>query len=328
MADESRRKLRWATIIFWVLLLYIISALVWWFLVLESQNHEIYQLKLSQIESLRMDSVRFKKEYFIIEDQKKRNTFKHIAEGTTFLLFIILGAAFIFRSVRRHFRLQQQQQNFVMAITHELKTPIAVVRLNLETLQKYQLDEAKRNKLMKMTLQETLRLDILINNILLSSQLEGHSYQVSREELDFSKLTADVVHQFSTRYPDRNIVSNIQPDIALNGDALLLKLLISNLLENANKYSPRDKPITCELTGNGKEVILKVADEGPGIEEAEKKNIFKKFYRIGNEQTRNAKGTGLGLYLCKIIAHDHKGYFTVNNNTPQGSIFTIHFDPK
>jgi K+-sensing histidine kinase KdpD len=169
---------------------------------------------------------------------------------------------------------------------------------------------------------------MLINNILLSSQLEGHSYHISKEELDFSKLTTDVVHQFSTRYPDRNIVRKIQPDIALNGDTLLLKLLISNLLENANKYSPRDSPITCELINNGKEILLKVADEGPGIEEAEKKNIFKKFYRIGNEQTRNSKGTGLGLYLCKIIAHDHKAYFTVNNNKPQGSIFTIHFDAK
>lgn len=328
MAEESRRKLRWATIIYWVLLLYIIAALVWWFLVLEAQNHEIYQLKMDKIEALRSDTERFNKERYIIEDQRRRNTTKHIGEGTTFLLFIILASVFIFRSVRRHFRLQQQQQNFVMAVTHELKTPIAVARLNLETMQKHQLDEVRRSKLMKTTLQETLRLDMLINNILLSSQLEGHSYQISIEELDFSRLAADVEHQFSARYPERNIISNIEPDVTLYGDPLLLKLLISNLLENANKYSPREKPISCELTRNNREILLTVADEGPGIKEDEKKNIFKKFYRIGNEQTRNAKGTGLGLYLCKIIAQDHKAYFTVNNNKPQGSIFTVHFDAK
>ncbi|MCU7547814.1 ATP-binding protein [Chitinophagaceae bacterium LB-8] len=328
MADESRRKLRRATIIYWVLLLYIVVALAWWFLVLETQNHQIYQLKMDKIEHMRSDPVSFNKERLSIEDHRKRNTIRHIGEGTTFLLFIILGAVFIFRSVRRHFRLQQQQQNFVMAITHELKTPIAVARLNLETMQKHQLDEARRSKLMKTTLQETLRLDMLINNILLSSQLEGHSYHISKEELDFSRLAADVVHQFSSRYPDRHIKEEVESDVTLYGDPLLLKLLISNLLENANKYSPREKPVSFQLTRKDKEILLQVADEGPGIEDVEKKNIFKKFYRIGNEQTRNAKGTGLGLYLCKIIAHDHKAFFTVTNNKPLGSIFTVHFDAK
>jgi two-component system, OmpR family, sensor histidine kinase CiaH len=328
MVNESKRKLRWATIIFWILLLYIIAALVWWFLVLESQNQEIYELKIDQLESLRSDPARYNKERFIIEDLKQRNTIKHIGEGTTFLLFIILGGIFIFRSVRGHFRLHQQQQNFVMAITHELKTPIAVARLNLETMQKHQLDEAKRNKLMRTTLQETLRLDMLINNILLSSQLEGHSYNISKEELDFSKLAEDMITQFSNRYPERKVSYIIQPGIELVGDALLLKLLISNLLENANKYSPKEKPVNFELTRKGKEILLKVADEGIGIKEDERKNIFQKFYRIGNEQTRNTKGTGLGLYMSKIIANDHQGFITVTNNKPQGSIFTVHFDVK
>jgi two-component system, OmpR family, sensor histidine kinase CiaH len=328
MVTESRRKLRWATIIFWILLLYIIAALVWWYLVLEDQNHQIYKLKLDQLESLRSDPVRYNEERFLIEDDKRRNTIKHIGEGSTFLLFIILGAVFIFYSVRRHFRLHQQQQNFVMAITHELKTPIAVVRLNLETMQKHQLDEAKRSKLMKTTLLETLRLDMLINNILLSSQLEGHSYHVSKEELDLSDLAGHVINQFLSRYPDRKVSSHIHPGIELKGDALLLKLLLSNLLENANKYSPKEKPIYFELTQKGKEILLKVADEGSGIAEDEKKNIFEKFYRIGNEQTRNTKGTGLGLYLSKIIANDHQAFITVTNNKPQGSIFTVHFDAK
>src|SRR5206468_421835 len=113
----------------------------------------------------------YRNELAKIEDIRKRNIAKYIGEGSTFLLLILFGAVFIYRSVRRQFELQQQQQNFVMAVTHELKTPIAVSRLNLETLLRHELDEQKKAKLIRMTLQETLRLDTLINNILLSLQL-------------------------------------------------------------------------------------------------------------------------------------------------------------
>jgi two-component system, OmpR family, sensor histidine kinase CiaH len=106
---------------------------------------------------------------------------------------------------------------------------------------------------------------------------------------------------------------------------LLLKLLVSNLLENANKYSPKDKPIMITLRESAEVVELSVKDEGCGISDEEKKNVFKKFYRIGNEQTRTAKGTGLGLYLCKKIADDHRGTITIEDNQPQGSNFIVRF---
>ena len=176
-----------------------------------------------------------------------------------------------------------------------------------------------------MTLQETLRLDNLINNILISSQLEGHSYRISKEELNFSDLVRDVANQFQNRYHDRKVVRDVQEEIDLNGDPLLLKLLVSILLENANKYSPKDKPIALELKKDSDRIRLNVKDEGCGIRDEEKKNVFKKFYRIGNEQTRTAKGTGLGLYLCKKIAEDHNGSIAVENNQPQGSNFTVSF---
>lgn len=327
MADVIKKKLRRVTIIYWVLLLYIIVALVWWFLVLEKQNYEIHTLKKAAIEHLRANPGQYRQEVFLIEDQQRRKTARHVGEGVTFLLLIIVGAVFIYRAVHRQFRLQQQQQNFIMAITHELKTPIAVSRLNLETLQKYQLSEEKKHRLMQMTLQETYRLDTLINNILLSSQLEGHSYRVTKEPVDFSELAGDVVYQFSARYPDRVVHTNIEDGIELEGDPLLLKLLVSNLLENAHKYSPREQPVAVRLHGAGKKNVLEVADAGSGIADREKKKVFQKFYRIGNEQTRKAKGTGLGLYLCKKIAADHNASIHVADNKPQGSIFIVQF-PK
>lgn len=326
MTSDRKWKPQVTTIIYWILLIYIIAALVWWFFSLYSQNEMMYRLRKEHLQTIMIpNSSNYQTELSKIEDQRRRNIAKYIGEGSTFFVLILIGAVYIYRSVRRQFRAQQQQQNFVMAITHELKTPIAVSRLNLETLQKYKLDEEKKEKLLNMTLQETLRLDSLINNILISSQLDGRSYHVSKEELNLSDLVNDVAHQFSVRYHDRKLVRYIDDDIDINGDPLLLKLLVSNLLENANKYSSKDKPVTVELHEHDGKIELNVKDEGQGIENDEKKNVFKKFYRIGNEQTRKTKGTGLGLYLCKKIAEDHNGEIHIEDNKPQGSNFIVSF---
>ena len=326
MADKSKRKLQLATIVYWVLLVYIIAALLWWALSLIHQNEEIFQLQKSHLSSLSAkDPVYYQQQLHLIEDERRRNVSKYVGEGSTFLLLILVGAVFIYRSVRRQIKVQRQQQNFVMAVTHELKTPIAVSRLNLETLQKYNLDETKRNKLLQMTLQETLRLDTLINNILISSQLEGNAYKISREELNLSDLTKDVVQQFASRYPDRRVDADIQEEVEFKGDPLLLKLLLSNLLENANKYSPRTKPVDLKLWQNNTFIMLEVKDEGEGVPEVERKKVFEKFYRIGSEQTRKTQGTGLGLYLCRKIAADHNGTIQLKDNQPQGSKFIVQF---
>lgn len=325
-SEATKRKLRLTTIVYWVLLVYIIAALFWWYFSLHMQTETLYRL---QKEKLMLappaNSAAFREALTHIEEHREKETAKYIGEGITFLVLIFFGAVYIYRSVRKQFRVQQQQQNFVMAITHELKTPIAVSRLNLETLQRHHLDEEKKRKLLQMTLQENLRLDGLINNILISSQLEGHSYHRTAEELNLSDLVNDVSCQFITRYPDRSLQRTLAADIDLTGDPLLLKLLLSNLLENANKYSPRDKPIQVRLSENASRILLEVVDEGPGIAPSERKNVFHKFYRIGNEETRTAKGTGLGLYLCKKIAEGHGGNITINDNQPQGSNFTVSF---
>src|SRR3982751_5178287 len=187
MAEEKKKKLHLTTIVYWVLLLYIIAALLWWFFSLYTQNEQMFQLHKENL-SVVHDTGAYSKSLAKIEEERRRNNAKYIGEGGTFLILILIGAVYIYRSVRREFRAQQQQQNFVMAITHELKTPIAVSRLNLETLQRYKLDEDKKEKLVQMTLQETLRLDNLINNILISSQLDGHMYNVAKEELNLSDL--------------------------------------------------------------------------------------------------------------------------------------------
>ena len=329
MPHAGKKSIRRVTIVYWLLLVYIIAALVWWFISLERQNAQMKDFHVRQltatIDSLSTPEL-YRNEYAKIESDYKRNNLKFASEGVTFLLLILVGASFVYRSARRQFKLQQQQQNFMMAVTHELKTPISVARLNLETLQKYSLDPEKQKKIIRITLQETERLNSLTNNILLSSQLEGGGYKTAKEELDLSDLFKDCVQNFQNRYPERIFKTDIQQDIDVKGDTLLLQMLINNLLENAVKYSPKEKAITCVLKDKDESSIeLSVKDEGEGIPDNEKAKIFQRFYRIGNELTRKTQGTGLGLYLCRIIAGYHNADISVTNNKPTGSNFTVIF---
>jgi len=327
MPASSRKKLQRATIIYWMLLLYIIAALVWWFITLEQQNKQIAKAEYSNLQQQKdsLTARQLVEKTVLIENQKKRNTAKYFAEGVTFLFLILVGAAFIYRSVRRQFNMQQQQQNFMMAVTHELKTPISVARLNLETLQKYSLDTEKQKKLIRNTLDETARLNFLANNILIASQLEGGRYKSANEELDLSDLLKDCLQDFRNRFPERVFKDDIEPDADIKGDPLLLQILINNLLENAIKYSSKDTLVTAVLKNHTPGAELRIIDEGPGIPDEEKKKIFTRFYRIGNEATRKKQGTGLGLYLCRIIARGHNADISVTNNDPAGSIFAVVF---
>jgi two-component system, OmpR family, sensor histidine kinase CiaH len=326
MPGNSHQKIKRVTIIYWLLLFYIVAALAWWFISLENQNRKIQHLReeLSILQH-QQSGKENKTTIAIIKAEGDRNNAKYLGEGVAFLILILVGAFFVFRSVRRQFHLQQQQQNFMMAVTHELKTPISVARLNLETLKKYTLDPEKQKKLILNALDETARLNFLTNNILIASQLEGGRYESSKEELDLSGLLKDCIQDFRNRFPDRKFLDEIEPDADIKGDPLLLQILINNLIENAIKYSPKDARVTAFLRKYRSGIELQIRDEGPGIADEEKKKIFSRFYRIGNEATRKKQGTGLGLYLCSIIAKDHNADISVTNNEPTGSNFAVIF---
>jgi two-component system, OmpR family, sensor histidine kinase CiaH len=318
-----KRRLILITIAYWLFLTYIIVALVWWFIELENQNTQMSNYKLSE---LNLADPSFQKKRAVILNDKQRKTTQYVSEGVTFLALIILGAVFMYRAVRRQFAVQRQQENLMMAITHELKTPIAVALLNLETLQKHQLDENKRQRLIEMTLQETNRLNSLASNILVSAQLEAGK-KSAKEEINFSDLVKSCINDFTRRFTDRTWTTEITEESVLSGDPLLLQIMVNNLLENATKYSAHHSTVSCTLSEDAGHIFLSVSDEGPGIPVDERKKIFQKFYRIGNEETRSAKGTGLGLYLCRKIAEDHDATIRVEENLPRGARFIVKF-PK
>jgi len=328
MPDISRKRFRRSTFFYWMLLFYILAALVWWFISLTNNAASMRRFKTNQVNATinkNNNPVLYQTEIEKIQLAYSREKAKYIGEGSIFLLLILIGAAFVYRSIRKQFNLQQQQQNFMMAVTHELKTPISVARLNLETLQKYTLDPEKQKKLIKNALDETTRLNFLTNNILTASQLESSGYKSSREELDLSTLLKDCIVDFKNRFPDRNFKDEIEEDADVKGDPLLLQMLINNLLENAIKYSPKESTISALLKKYRSGIELQIKDQGAGISDEEKKKVFTKFYRVGNEATRKTQGTGLGLYLCRKIAKYHNADIAVTNNEPCGSIFTVVF---
>jgi two-component system, OmpR family, sensor histidine kinase CiaH len=307
---------------FWILLIYVVAALVWWFVSLERQNYEMSQLKLVQ---LKKDHPQYGAQYNEVIELRNRSTAKYVGEGIAFLALILLGAVFVYRSIRKQMEYNSLQQNFMMAITHELKTPIATTRLSLETVLRRKLDEVQQQKLLLSALSETNRLNILTNNILLASQMEEKNFQRDNEDINLADIVETVVSDYKNRFPQRTIEASADKDVFIQGDELLLQIALSNLIDNALKYAPKESPVYVDLMDEEDTLQVKVSDEGPGVPDEEKKRIFEKFYRSGTENTRKAKGTGLGLYLTKKIIHDHNGDIFVMNNTPHGSIFVIQF---
>jgi len=312
--------------IYLFVLAYTILALVWWGVLLFMQSEQIARFEIQNL-VLRTDSVahpiEYNQELHRIQTTEERRSVMFFGEGVIFLAIILLGGFFVYLAIYKQIKLSQQQQNFMMAVTHELKSPIAAAKLNLETLRKHKLDEGKQHRLLDNTIRETNRLDQLCNNILLASQMESDRYQLFREELDFSLLLEAGVREIQDRIQTHTIQAHILPDVWLNGDKFMLQIMLSNLIENAAKYSPKNTVIDVVLTETGNQLKLRVTDQGPGIPEDERSRIFLKFYRIGNENTRKSKGSGLGLFLTQKIVQQHGGTILVKDNVPTGACFEI-----
>lgn len=317
---SKSKKLGYIFFLYWFLLAYILAALIFWFIALNRQNRQMIKYETEQLNPADKN---YQAALDKIKSLEKRKTAQYLGEGITFFLLIVAGAVFVFRAVRRELRISEQQQNFMIAITHELKTPIAVAKLNLETMQKRKLDEQQQQRLIQTTLEETNRLNALCNNMLLSSQMEAGGYRITNEETNISELVEKCVEDFITRYPQQKIETIIASGIFINGDRLLLQMLVNNLIDNAIKYGPKDLPVTVLLKEENNRIIFSVKDLGKGIADSEKNKIYTKFYRVGNAATKAAKGTGLGLYLCKNIAKQHNANISVTDNNPSGAIFTV-----
>lgn len=317
-------KLDKASFVF--LLLYSIATIIFWGMTLQKQNNQItkFELELNDWQNKAFGSVIDNQDKVkqILENKKNR-TLQYIGEGAAFVIITLIAAYAVYVNLKRNKKLSELQNNFMLSITHELKSPISGVKLNLQTLKRANLPEATKTTLIERSIFEADRLNDLCNNLILASQMERNKVDFNFEPIDFSTLCSTSVKDLVAR-SHHELVSEVEAEITVEGDPLMWKIAIHNLIENAIKYSPRDSTIKIKLSKEDEQIILAVADQGAGIPNDEKEKIFKKFYRIGNENSRTSKGTGLGLYLIAEIVKYHHASITVKDNEPNGTIFEIN----
>lgn len=301
-------KEKQAQILLWILLLYVLFQLSWWGYLLIADYRETLALNPS-----------------LTIEQKEALLHKKIAmligEGSVFIVLMIIGFYYLQRSISKELQLARMQKTFLLSVTHELKTPIAAVKLFLDTLKTRKLSPEQTTALLNDALKETKRLQSLSENILLAQRIEEMTKEIFKENVNFSSILLNEIARYREVF-GREIKQSIADEIILRGDRHLLQSLCDNLLENAIKYSPKDSvvEITCHEKKGSIELTIK--DNGIGIPNSEKEHIFKKFYRVGNEETRSHKGTGLGLFIVANVIKLHGGNIFIADNLPCGTVVT------
>jgi two-component system, OmpR family, sensor histidine kinase SenX3 len=233
--------------------------------------------------------------------------------GVVFFALLIAGmivnTSFLIREIRRN----EQHDSFINAVTHELKTPIASIRLYLQTLQRRDVDEAQRGEFYRLMLDDTDRLMGTVDQVLKAGEA-GHKRQDRRVPVDFSGLVRECVEvaRASHHLPPESLryeqSVNHGAAAGVLGDSEELRAAVSNVLDNAVKYSGDQVDISVRLdTPDEKRLTLSVRDRGVGIPAEELKRIFKRFYRVSNRSLSHIKGTGLGLFIVRAIARKHGG---------------------
>ncbi len=310
---------------------YMLMAFAWWSVLLFTKNRDAFYAKrdLLKIVMVAEGGIQQEADFYQTERYRKlrrqyrRQEWMIFGEAGVFVVSLLIGLWLINRSYYKEMSAARQRRNFLLSITHELKSPIASVKLVLETLLRRKLPAEKTEQLSRNALTEVDRLNTLVNDLLLSARLET-AYQPHRETIDLPGLLEEMVEKMRQKYPDARVERKLSEGIPpFTGDKLGLTSVALNLLENAVKYSPSPAHIEVQLCQSGRKIRLEIADHGIGIPDAEKEKIFEKFYRVGSEDTRRTKGTGLGLYIVKEIVRAHGGVITVLDNQPAGSIFRI-----
>ena len=250
-----------------------------------------------------------------------------LGEGTVFIFIFIIGVYYMHKAIKGERKLHTQQKNFLLSVTHELKSPLASIKLYLETILKRDLDPAQQSSFLKNSLKDIERLDDLVENMLIATKIENQSYTFPKEQLNFSQLVNSVAERLQLHTCNSEVIKvSVQPFIFLNGDKFALTSVVTNLIENAVKYSPPCEEVKVTLKQKGDQIYFIVADLGIGINDQEKSRIFEKFYRVGSEETRKTKGTGLGLFIVKQVLDKHQALIKVRNNNPSGTIFEVIFN--
>ena len=238
---------------------------------------------------------------------------------------LILNTSFLVREIRRN----EQHDSFINAVTHELKTPLASIRLYLQTLQRRDVDEAQRREFYRLMVEDTDRLAGTVEQVLKAGEA-GDKKSSLRSPLDFDSLVRECVElaRISHHLPPEAVryqAVNGSAGARVAGDSEDLRTAVSNLLDNAIKYSGEKVRVSVRMeTPDEKHITLSVEDQGVGIPTPELKRIFRRFYRVQNRALTKVKGTGLGLFIVRAIARKHGGrVFAQSEGEGRGTTFVL-----
>lgn len=251
--------------------------------------------------------------------------------GIIFFCLIILGlvlnTTFLIREIRRN----EQHDAFINAVTHELKTPIASIRLYLETLKTREVDDQQRREFYNIMLADSDRLLVTVEQVLRAGRAGVRRRRIANSVINISDVVRECLELTRLRYGlgDSNLVYFEAPDAAnakVSGDVDELRAAFGNLIDNAVKYSDEDIKVSVSVAAlDEKRVAVRVSDKGIGIPSAQLKRIFKRFYRVPGLFMSRVKGTGLGLFIVRSVIEKHGGrVFAESPGLGQGSTFTVH----
>ncbi len=291
-------------IFFYVLSAYVVLQFIWW-------GFHLIELSTELAEN---------------QNHSNSRVIMIIGEGSVFFLLLIIGLWKIQSSIKKELFLSQRQSNFLLSITHELKTPLAATKLYLQTLMKHKsLDQEKQESMLKEALNSSQRLEAMIENILTATRLDNHKFELVKNDIDLSALIEKIVHRWNIGQID--IKLELVSYCNVKADPFVIETVLINLLENAVKYGGKELSMEVYLEDLPEEVVFGVKDNGVGVPDKFKKAIFERFTRIGNEETRTQKGTGLGLYIVAQLLEVHGGSVVCVDNVPNGSDFKVRL-PK
>jgi signal transduction histidine kinase len=308
-----------ALVVFIVLLVFIIGQGTWWVVFMAQLVDE----KVDIAAQLGGDPA------FVeaIHEQEIARQIMLGLEGSIFLIVLMIGIWLIYRALVKTEQLKRNQQNFLMAVTHELKTPLASMKVYLDSLQSDKIPPEKKQAIFPRVKNDVTRLENMVENILEAGRIGRAAYRLNRERVNFSDLVhqaADRAQHAVVRVPVK-LSREIEEGVCIHGDPAVLKRAVDAVLDNALKYhDDRQVTIDVRLAADSKRAVLTIADQGVGLERQEYEAVFDRFYRVGNELTRTTQGTGLGLYLCREMIQGHGGTVVARSDGLQkGTRFVI-----
>lgn len=308
---------------------YVLVQFSWWAYMLVNLNADVYNLNLETLVNSEYPAPEQLIQKAELDQKLSHRIWMVLGEGAVFVFILLLGFWAVRNSITQELQLAEQQKNFLLSITHELKSPLAAIKLQLQTLNSRDLPVEKQKQLYARALVDSNRLEKLVENLLLVNKIESGRLPLSKTGVNISDLLNRLIKQgYPQMLESGRLKAEIASDLMVNADEMAIESIVINLVDNALKYGGETEVIVCLSSFDKSNLEFSVADFGAGIPVEEREKVFERFYRRGNEEVRQTKGTGIGLYLVKLLINSHHGSIFIEDNTPKGTKFVVRLPQK